>query len=31
MNIMTEGEAKDKIKETIADDLRLLIKKVKKL
>lgn len=31
MNIMTEGEAKDKIKETLADDLRLLIKKVKKL
>ena len=31
MNIMTEGEAKDKIKETIADDLRLLIKKVEKL
>ena len=31
MNIMTEGEAKDKIKETLVDDLRLLIKKVKKL
>tara|TARA_R100000482_G_C5085717_1_gene128294 strand:+ start:19 stop:426 length:408 start_codon:yes stop_codon:yes gene_type:complete len=31
MNIMTEGEAKDKIKETLADDLRLLIKKVEKL
>ena len=31
MNIMTEGEAKDKIKETLADDLRLLIKKVNDL
>ena len=31
MNIMTEGDAKDKIKETLVDDLRLLIKKVKKL
>ena len=31
MNIMTEGEAKDKIKETLADDLRLLIEKVNEL